>query len=468
MPEFTRRTGYPVSSLELYDWHARPGAFERLVPPWESIEVLEQSGGIADGARLVMRIQQGPVGVVWEAHHRDHIEGHQFVDEQVRGPFKRWTHTHRFEDLGPQQSLLIDEVDYALPMGALGRFFGGGFAEELVEAMFAFRHRRTGDDLRRHQALSKKPLRVAVSGSSGTIGRALVAFLSTGGHEVFKIVRRRAVAPDEIAWSVDTGEVEQSKLEGLDAVVHLAGEPVLGGRWSEVKRRRIAKSRVKGTTALSRAIADLTDPPKIFLSASAIGYYGDRGEEALDENADAGSGFLAEVCRGWEAATEVAQNAGVRTVHLRIGQVLDPRAGAFAELRRAQKFGGATRIGSGAQFMSWIDLDDVLGAILFLMADEKGQALKGPVNLVAPRAQTNAEVMATMARVLGGVRVTPVPGAAVKTILGADAARETALASQRVVPRRLLDAGFAFFYPELDEALAMKFGVAQSQPGTHG
>ncbi|TXD42798.1 TIGR01777 family protein [Lujinxingia vulgaris] len=467
MPEFSRRTGYPVSALKLYDWHARPGAFERLVPPWESIEVLEQSGGIADGARQVMRIQQGPVGVIWEAHHRDHIEGRQFVDEQVRGPFKRWRHTHRFEDLGPEQSLLIDEVDYALPMGALGSFFGGRFAEDLVEAMFAFRHRRTGDDLRRHQALSQTPLRVAVSGSSGTIGRALVAFLSTGGHEVLKIVRRRAMAPDEIAWSVDTGEVEHHKLEGLDAVVHLAGEPVLGERWSTAKRRRIDESRSHGTRALARALAELKTPPGVFLSASAIGFYGDRGEEALDESSDAGEGFLAEVCQRWEAATEAAQNAGVRTVHLRIGQVLDPRHGAFAELRRARKLGGATHIGSGAQFMSWIDLDDVLGAILFLMADEGGRALKGPVNLVAPRAQTNAEVMATMARVLGGVKLMPVPGAAVKTILGADAARETALASQRVAPRRLIDAGFEFYYPELDAALEMKFGVT-NEGGSEG
>ncbi|RVU42181.1 TIGR01777 family protein [Lujinxingia sediminis] len=468
MPEFSRRTGYPVSSLQLYNWHARPGAFERLVPPWESIEVLEQSGGIADGARLVMRIQQGPVGVIWEAHHRDHIEGHQFVDEQVRGPFKHWRHTHRFEALGPEQSLLIDEVDYALPMGALGNFFGGGFADALVESMFAFRHRRTGDDLRRHQALSPTPLRVAVSGSSGTLGRALVAFLSTGGHEVYKLVRRRAMNPDEIAWSVETGEVEQDKLEGLDAVVHLAGEPVLGERWSTAKRRRIEESRVRGTTALARALAGLSEPPKVFLSASAIGFYGDRGEEALDEDSEAGEGFLAGVCQRWEEATEAARSAGLRVVHLRIGQVLDPRHGAFAELRRAQKLGGASRIASGTQFMSWIDLDDVLGAILFLMNDTRGRTLEGPVNLVAPRAQTNAEVMATMARVLGGMKLVPVPGATVKTILGADAARETALASQRVVPRRLIDAGFEFFYPELDEALAMKFGVALHPEASEG
>ncbi|RAL20484.1 TIGR01777 family protein [Lujinxingia litoralis] len=457
MPEFTRRSGYPVSRQTLYEWHAREGAFERLVPPWEQIEVLEKEGGIEEGGRLIMRLQKGPVGWIWEARHLDHIRGHQFVDEQVRGPFRRWRHTHRFEELHDDQSLLVDEVDYALPLGRVGELLGGRVTERMLEAMFAFRHRRTGDDLRRHKALSARRLKIAISGTSGPVGRALEAFLSTGGHQLLRLVHERASHPGEVTWSEPTNATELSKLEGLDAVVHLAGEPSLGERTPGHSDADYAES----TAHLATALARLNHPPEVFLCASSIHIYGDQRTREIHEESELGERPESRRRQAREDATRAAKLAGIRTVNLRIGQVLDPSFGVFSGLHRALKLGSIRRVGSGEQFMSWIDLDDVLGAILFLMGDERGAALSGPINLVAPRALPHSEAMATMARIVGGRRLWPAPAAAVHALSGNPLLREELLASRRVKPARLQESGFEFFYPHLDQALEMKFGMAQ-------
>lgn len=456
MPIFEKSLTVDVSSDELYAWHARQGAFERLSPPWDNIEVVRKIGGIEDGAVLVMKLHQGPVSLTWEALHKDHIEGEQFVDEQVRGPFARWIHTHRFEPLGEGRSQLVDRIDYALPMGALGNLAGGWKARGTLDAMFAFRHRRTLEDLHRHKALSSRPLRVGISGASGAVGTALTAFLTTGGHEVIRLVRDKdALGEGAVYWSPVEQEIDAAGLEGLDALVHLAGANVADGAWTPEHRRRVRDSRVEGTGLLARTLAELERPPAVFVSASAIGFYGERGDEVLTEESDPGEGFLAEVCEAWEGATTAAKEAGIRTVNLRIGLVLDPRSGVLERMIPAVKLGLSSRLGSGEQYMSWIDLDDVLGAILFAI---KTEALEGVVNLTAPQPVTNRDFVETLASVLGRPALIPVPSAAIEMVMGKQAARETALSSQRVLPTRLQEAGFTFFYPDLGEALAVKLG----------
>jgi uncharacterized protein (TIGR01777 family) len=454
MPTFIRSQALPVSAEALFAWHARPGAFERLAPPWERITVERREGGIQDGGRLVMAIQQGPLKLRWEALHQGYVEGRQFQDVQVRGPFARWVHTHRCVPAGEGRSRLEDEVDYALPLGWLGEAVGGWFARRMLDRMFTFRHRQTAADLMRHGMFEASgPQRVVVTGASGLIGRALVAFLRTGGHEVWSLVRRAAEPQrQELAWDPDKGTIDAAGLEGADVVIHLAGENVGGKRWSEAQKQRILVSRDRGTRLLAEAIAGLARKPRALLSASAIGYYGDRADP-VDEGGSMGEDFLAKVCEVWEAATAPASAAGVRVALMRIGVVLSPQGGALAKMLAPFKLGLGGPIGSGAQVMSWVSLDDVVGAIHHLMFDE---ALSGPVNITSPQAVTQAAFAKTLGKVLRRPALLPLPTFAAKLALGEMA--EVVLGGARVLPGKLEASGFRFEHPDLEGALRAALG----------
>ena len=293
-------------------------------------------------------------------------------------------------------------------------------------------------------------MKIAVTGSNGFIGSALVPLLTTGGHTVIRLVRApRGGREQEIIWNPPAGASQLSALEGIDAVVHLAGEPIAKGRWTAQKKAQIQESRVQGTRILSEALAKLTKPPKALVTASAIGYYGDRGETILEEHSPQGSGFLAELCRQWEAAANPARQRGIRVVNVRIGVVLSPAGGALKMMLPPFQLGLGGTLGSGRQYMSWIAMDDVLGGILHAATAEK---LQGPVNLVSPNPVTNREFTKTLGRVLSRPTIFPVPPFALRLMLG-QLADEALLASARVVPSRLSSAGYAFRYPTLEGAL---------------
>jgi len=298
-----------------------------------------------------------------------------------------------------------------------------------------------------------------VTGASGLIGRALSAFLSTGGHIVVPLVRGTPKA-GEIAWD-PRGTLDPAALEGVDAVVHLAGENIAAGRWTSARKRRIRESRIAGTTLLANAIARLQHPPGVLVSAAAIGIYGDRGDEVLDETSPPAlpGRFLADVCREWEAATEPARQAGVRVALPRFGAVLSPAGGALAKLLPIFKAGLGGPVGGGRQWMSWISIDDAVGAIHHALLTE---TLSGPFNAVAPAPVTNAEFTRTLAHVLRRPSVFPVPALVLHLLFGA-MADETVLPSTRVVPARLRAEGYAFRHPQLEPALRFVLGrVADS------
>jgi uncharacterized protein len=297
-------------------------------------------------------------------------------------------------------------------------------------------------------------MHVLISGASGLIGSALAPFLTTGGHRVTRLVRSRGATPsDEAAWDPDTGEIDRTKLAGLDAVVHLAGENLFG-LWTEAKRRRLRASRIEATRRLCESLSCMEQPPKVFLSASAVGYYGDRGEERLDEDARQGVGFLAELCRDWEAATDPIAQKGARVVHLRFGIVLSPKGGALAKMLLPFKMGVGGTLGGGRQYMSWISIEDAVGAVHHALSTD---LLKGPVNVVAPGAVTNREFTKTLGKVLGRPTVFPVPAPVLRLVFR-DMAREVLLGSQRVEPSRLLESGYAFRHPQLEGALRAVLG----------
>jgi uncharacterized protein len=294
---------------------------------------------------------------------------------------------------------------------------------------------------------------VAISGSSGLIGSALVHRVERTGGEVRRIVRRAARSPQEVSWDPVRGTIDADALEGVDAVVNLAGEN-LAQRWTDDVKRRIRDSRVQGTSLLARTLATLAVKPRVFLSGSAIGAYGDRGDEVLDESSALGSDFLASVCKAWEDAAEPAADAGIRLVKLRTGIVLSRDGGALPKMLLPFRFGVGGRLGSGRQWMSWIALADYVDAVAFLLGAE---SISGPVNLVAINPVTNDEFTHTIARVIGRPAIFRVPSFAMKLVLG-EMAEDTVLASQRVAPRRLLDAGFEFSFPTLESALRFEIG----------
>ena len=297
-------------------------------------------------------------------------------------------------------------------------------------------------------------MKVIVTGSNGLVGRALVSSLVADGHSVTRLVRgsSNASAGQGIAdarWDPAAGQIDAAALEGHDAAVHLAGEPIAEGRWTDEKKRRILESRVQGTHLLAETLAGLASKPAVLVSASAIGFYGDRGDEVLIEESASGEGFLSEVCREWEKATRAASQAGVRVVHMRFGVILSSEGGALPKMLTPFKLGVGGRVGSGRQYMSWIDLADALGAIRHALENE---SVRGPVNIVAPRAVTNEEFTGALGKALGRPTFLPVPAFAARLAFG-EMADALLLAGQRVEPARLKASGYQFKYPELDASL---------------
>jgi uncharacterized protein (TIGR01777 family) len=292
-------------------------------------------------------------------------------------------------------------------------------------------------------------MKLLISGSHGLVGKALVKSLQAGGNEIFRLVRHAPESDSEIEWSPERYSIALALLEGFDAVVHLAGESIASGRWDEAKKRKIRESRLKGTKLLSDALANLKRPPKALISASAIGYYGNRGDELLTETSLPGGDFLADVCVEWENATAHATEKGIRVVNTRFGIILASEGGALAKMLPPFRMGVGGKIGSGKQWMSWIALDDVVGGIEYVLETD---SVNGPVNFVAPNPVRNAEFTKTLGRVLSRPTIFPIPAFGVRLLFG-EMAGALLLSSQRVEARKLNEAGYPFRDSMLEAAL---------------
>lgn len=438
-----------ASRDDVFDWHTRRGAIHRLLPPWQPMSVVSEAESLADG-RAVLGL---PGGLRWVAdHQRDAYDPPaRFVDALGRdgvmslpsGLVRSWRHEHRFEKVDDNRTRVTDRVDTPIP-------------ERLLLQTFRFRHRQLADDLARHRWAREqgvRPATVAVSGTTGLVGTALTAFLSTGGYRVIRLVRRPAQGDDERRW--DPESPAPDLFEGVDAVVHLAGASI-AGRFTDSHKAAIRESRIGPTRRLAERAAGTANGPATFVCASAIGLYGyNRGDEPLDEHSTGGGGFLTDVVTDWEAATAPAADAGLRVVNVRTGVVQTPRGGTLQLMRPLFAAGLGGRLGSGRQWLSWIDLDDLLDVYHRALYDP---ALSGPVNAVAPEPVRNEEYTRVLADVLHRPALVPVPGFGPKLLLGEQGARELATADQYVVPRRLLDAGHTFRRASLEDCLRHQLG----------
>jgi uncharacterized protein (TIGR01777 family) len=451
------RTPIEASPAQLFDWHARPDAFGRLNPPWMDVRIENGGGRITDNQTVELSIPMGIIRGKWVLRHRDYDPPRKFADQQITGPFRNWLHTHRMMpdlDGAPDRSVLSDEIDYALPFGPLGDLVAGKQIKRNLDQLFLWRHQRTQYDLRRHaKTRNEKPLRIVISGASGLVGTALRQFLTTGGHEVRTLVRRTP-RESEIFWDPPVGKIDAAKLEGVDAVIHLAGENVAGGRWTVARKKRLEESRIGTTTLLSKTLAALDRVPTVLVSASAIGFYGNRGDEPLIETAPPGEGFLPDLCQQWEAASQPATNAGIRVVHPRIGVVLSAKGGALAKMLPSFKLGGGGVIGSGNQIISWIAHEDLIDIIHEAIVNP---SLVGPVNATAPEPASNREFVHTLGEVLHRPTILPMPAKVVELVLG-EMGRSLLLEGAKVTPAKLQAVNFTFRRPSLESALRAELG----------
>lgn len=458
----------PVPVRALFEYHASVGALTRLLPPGRPVRVVARDGTIRNGERTTFRLRALGLPRTWRARHEQFRDGEGFTDVQERGPFAAWVHTHRF--MGdrrsrtgapdPSISVLEDHVEYRLPAGALGRSLAAARVARELDAMFIYRHARTKLDLARIAPHLDRPrLRVVVSGATGLIGRQLCALLACAGHHVTALVRDDRPRPDLSChatqrWNPARGEIDPAALDGADAVIHLAGANIGAQRWTAAYKQQIRSSRVDSTRLLAEAVERLPQRPGAFLVASAVGYYGTRGAEPVDERAGPGSGFLAGVCVDWENAAEPAVRAGVRVAHLRIGVVLAPEGGALRKALPWFAAGLGASLAGGPKHVPWIGLDDAVGAIHHVLVRDD---LAGPINLVGPQPCSMTEFADTLADVLRRPRVLTVPGWALRSLAG-EMAREAVMRGVNAQPARLTDSGFSFLTPALPACLRWELG----------
>lgn len=447
-----RRTPLPVSAERAWAWLAAPGfaAFERLAQPWRRVTVLERPPELVNGARLAFRIASGPLRVRWVAEHREVTPGRGFVDIQVEGPFDRWVHHHELETMPGGTSLMVDRIACRMPLGVRA---GRGRIERELRSLLAYRHRLMTAELAMHAAAAGRPrLHVAMTGASGLLGSALGPALRAGGHRVTPVVRGRA-REGEIAWDPVRGLLEPGDLSGVDAVVHLAGENI-GARWTPVRKRRILESRRDGTRLVAQAMARAQSPPATLVAVSAVGYYGHRGEEVLTESSPPGTGFLPEVAMAWEAASRPAEAAGIRVARPRLGVVITPRGSLLQRMLPPFRLGLGGRLGSGAQWLSWLSIDDLVELVHRALFDD---GLSGAFNGVAPTPVRNTALTRALAHALHRPALLPVPPSAIRLVFG-EMGDQAILGSTRAVPAFLAAAGHGFRHPTIEDALTHLLG----------
>jgi len=415
-----------------------------------------QTGRNSARGTAVLKMNVAPFSFRWIAEHTDYEENRLFRDQQKKGPFALWIHTHRFEPDGTDACHLEDHIEYALPFHPLGNMVGASVIRKKLERIFDYRHRITALDMADHLSIKdQKPLNILISGAGGLIGSGLVPFLTAGGHHVTRLVRRPAASEkNEVCWDPASGHLNPDDIEGTDTVIHLSGENIGTGRWTEGKRKKIIESRTKSTRLIAETMTKLSPMPRVLVCASAIGWYGNRGNTVLTEKDVPGNDFISHVCEEWEKAAVPAVEKGIRVVFMRIGVVLTPAGGALGKVLPLFKLGIGGKAGTGSQYMSWIGTDDVIGAVYHVISDDR---IHGPVNTVSPNPVTNLGYTETLGRVLSRPTLLPVPAAAIKLAFGR-MGREILLSGARVMPDRLLETGYRFRNPDLEGALRHLLG----------
>ena len=454
---YEHKTHVKSNIEDTFAWHERKGSFRRLMPPWEVAEEVRADDTLEDGAQRIFRFPMGPVKMKWIARHSKYNPPHSFEDDMLKGPFKSWHHKHQFTQNDDGSTYVIDKVNYKLPMGILGKIVAGKMVRKRIERMFYARQIRLERDLKRHTQFAHLPRKkILVAGSSGLIGKQLVAFLDTGGHDVWRLVRRGTKKGEkEIKWLPDKEEINPKEIEGFDAIIHLGGAGIGDKRWSKKRMKLIEDSRVNSTSLLAKTIGNLKKKPELFMVASAMGWYGERGDEILTENSKAGEGFLPRICENWEQASNGVKDFGVRTIKLRTGIVLDATGGALGKMLLPAKLGGGGPIGRGKQWYSWISMDDQIYSMYHLMMTKE---CEGAYNIGSPKPVRQKRFAKVLGKVLRRPAFIPTPPFAIWFLFGKMGVSLTT-ESTKIIPERLIESGYVFEHSELEPALRDSLGL---------
>lgn len=461
MPIYAHDADYSHPREVVWNWYDSDGAFRRIMPEWEKLKPQNRIDGIKNGDVNTFKMKIGVVPQTWKAEHFDVVPGERFQDKMTKGPFKKWVHKHEFIEEGEHSSKLEDRVDWKLPFHFFTKFFSGILVTPRMKQMFRHRTRRVKADLNRHQTYANSPKqRILVSGSTGLIGEQLVAFLLTGGHEVHRLIRKSTkLAPDAnkknvVLWDDIEGKIIEGSMENFDAIIHLAGAGIGDKRWNKKRKKLIRDSRVIPTRNLVELTTTLKNPPSVFISGSAIGFYGNRGDESLDESSESGNGYLSETCKAWEQATETLDKTDIRKVIIRTGIVTTPKGGALEKLLFPAKMGAMGPVGGGKQMQSWISLDDQIFAIHHLLMNKE---LQGVFNLVAPNPVNQKTFAKALGKTLRRPAFAPLPGFVIKIMFG-EMGKNLVLDGQGVRPKRLLESGYTFEHENIEHCLQDALG----------
>ncbi|MGZ5510907.1 MAG: TIGR01777 family oxidoreductase [Nitrososphaeraceae archaeon] len=430
------------------------------------MDIVEQKGGINNDDISIFQIKLGPITFKWVAKHFGYIHNRQFQDKMIKGPFKKWVHTHSFIPQGPNQCIIEDKIDYMPRFGKIGSKIIQKRIQHYLNQLFLYRSRILVNDTILEKMTQEKGKSILITGSHGLIGSSLIPLLTNiGRHKITRLVRKvnnnnmglshttNKEDKQSIFWYPEYDKLDHHELEGFDIIIHLAGENIFG-RWTDIKKQRIFDSRVGSTKLLSESLTKLSNPPSLLICASAIGYYGDRPNEYLTEDSIPGKGFLSEVCQKWENATKDASEIGIRVVNTRFGVVLTPKGGILQKLLSPFKLGFGITIGNKDQYISWVSIEDVIKSIFYSITNT---SIKGPVNVVSPKPVTNLEFSDTLKKIYNPKLSVSINQNIPKLIFG-EMSKEVLSTNTNVIPKKLVSTGYKFFNSELEDSLRFLLG----------
>lgn len=436
---------------DLFDYHEKTGVLERLTPPWINAKVLESPESICSGEKGVLKIKKWFLSRKWVAKHTKYCKHSFFEDIQLKGPFKSWCHRHIFKDT-PDGSHLTDRVEYRLPFNRITSPFLDAFVKKELNRMFTYRHSVTQNDIDFFDRNNLSGKRILISGAGGVIGKQLSNILQMQNNDVYHLVRHEASEMREIQYNT-AGKYLSKSIENFDIIIHLAGEPIGVGRWSKKKKEQIISSRINTTKFLAEEIKKLNNPPEVFFSASAIGFYGSRGDELLDESRSPGSDFISDVCKMWEDAAMELNNV-CRVITGRFGVVLSLKGGALKEYKTFFNMMLGFRIGKGHQYISWICIDDAVYAILHCITDS---GVKGPVNITNDTPVRQVDFSKSIAKTMKRPCLITLPPKIITLIFG-QKGEELLLSGSKVKPDILLRTNFHWYFKDLDSTIRHLMG----------